>query len=37
MHAGLTAAEKRQLSALQPKIDQLTQELNTAKKARHQV
>eukprot|EP00878_Enallax_costatus_P007647 GHUV01008006.1.p1 GENE.GHUV01008006.1~~GHUV01008006.1.p1 ORF type:complete len:1195 (+),score=501.93 GHUV01008006.1:213-3797(+) len=36
MHAGLSAAEKRQLTALQPKIDQLTQDLNKAKKARHQ-
>lgn len=37
MHAGLSAAERRQLAELQPQIGALQQELKQAKKARSQV
>jgi hypothetical protein len=37
MHAGLTAAERRQLGELQPQIEALEKELSQAKKAAGQV
>jgi hypothetical protein len=37
MHAGLSAAERRQLEQLQPSIEGLTKELAAARKERNQV
>jgi hypothetical protein len=37
MHAGLTAADRRELAQLQPALEGLTKDLAAAKKARNQV